>query len=93
MAQLSKKGSESNKVRELRPGTLGTASAVGPAMTWPPIEYNGMKLIPWRDIWTSLTVAKMRGNGEMIAVFYDSLFKDAIFDDRGAWSLDLRKRN
>ena len=62
-------------------------------MTWPPIEYNGMKLIEWKDIWASLTVATIRGNGEMIEVFYDTLFKEAIFDDHGAWSLDLRKRN
>ena len=41
----------------------------------------------------SLIMAKMRGNGDMIEVFYDTLFKDAVFDDRGAWSLDFRKRN
>jgi hypothetical protein len=46
-----------------------------------------MKLIPWADIWTSLRVAKIRGNGEMIEVFYDTLFKEAIFDDNGAWAL------
>jgi len=33
----------------------------------------------------------MRGNGEMIEVFYDALFKEAVFDDRGAWSWDLKK--
>jgi hypothetical protein len=49
------------------------------------------KLIPWEDIWTSLRVARMRGNGEMIEVFYDVLFKEAVFDDRGAWSWDLKK--
>jgi hypothetical protein len=49
------------------------------------------KLIPWEDIWTSLRIARMRGNGEMIEVFYDVLFKEAVFDDRGAWSWDLKK--
>jgi len=51
-----------------------------------------MKLIPWEDIWTSLRVAKIRGNGEMIEVFYDTLFKEAIFDDNGAWALDIKHR-
>ena len=51
-----------------------------------------MKLIPWQDIWTTLKVARIRGNGEMIEVFYDTLFKEAVFDDHGAWSLDLKDR-
>ena len=51
-----------------------------------------MKLIPWTDIWTSLRVAKIRGNGEMIEVFYDTLFKEAIFDDNGAWAPDIKHR-
>ena len=55
-------------------------------------DTNGpMKLIPWEDIWTSLRVARIRGNGDMIDVFYDTLFREAVFDDRGAWSLDLKK--
>jgi hypothetical protein len=53
-------------------------------------NHNRMKLIPWADIWTSLRVAKIRGNGEMIEVFYDTLFKEAIFDDNGAWALDIK---
>ncbi|MPZ76777.1 MAG: hypothetical protein GEU77_09640 [Deltaproteobacteria bacterium] len=53
----------------------------------------GMRLIPWNDIWTSLKVAKHRGNVNMIEVFYDTLFKEAVFDDRGAWSLDIRLKN
>ncbi len=52
-----------------------------------------MKLIPWEDIWTSLRVARIRGNGDMIDVFYDTLFKEAVFDDDGAWSLTQKKRN
>jgi hypothetical protein len=52
--------------------------------------YAGMKLIPWGDVWKSLRTARFRGNGEMIEVFYDTLFKEAVFDDRGAWSLERR---
>lgn len=53
--------------------------------------YVGMKLIPWNDVWRSLRTARFRGNGEMIQVFYDTLFKEAVFDDRGAWSLERRR--
>jgi len=51
-----------------------------------------MKLIPWEDIWTSLSVARIRGNREMIEVFYDTLFKEAVFDDDGAWAFNQKKR-
>ena len=54
-------------------------------------DFENMKLIPWRDIWKSLSVAKIRGNGKMIEVFYDTLFKDAVFDDRGAWSIEIKR--
>jgi len=27
----------------------------------------------------------------MIEVFYDTLFNEAVFDDRGAWSLEHRR--
>jgi len=57
------------------------------------VDTNEMKLIPWSDIWASLSVAQLRGNGEMIEVFYDTLFKEAVFDDRGAWSIEITKRN
>jgi hypothetical protein len=53
--------------------------------------YLGMKLIPWSDVWKSLRTARFRGNGEMIQVFYETLFKEAVFDDRGAWSLENRR--
>jgi hypothetical protein len=56
-----------------------------------PDQDRPTKLIPWEDIWTSLRVARMRGNGEMIEVFYDALFKEAVFDDRGAWSWELKR--
>ena len=49
-------------------------------------KYAGMTVIPWRNIWASLAVAKLRGHTQMIDVFYDTLFKEALFDDRGAWS-------
>ncbi len=54
-------------------------------------EKRHVKLIPWEDIWTSLSVAQLRGNGDMIEVFYDTLFREAVFDDHGAWSIDLKK--
>jgi hypothetical protein len=53
--------------------------------------YVGMKLIPWSDVWKSLKTARFRGNGEMIQVFYDTLFKEAVFDDHGAWSMERRR--
>ena len=53
--------------------------------------YLGMKLIPWSDVWKSLRTARFRGNGEMIQVFYETLFKEAVFDDRGVWSLENRR--
>ena len=56
-------------------------------------DFEGMKLIPWRDIWGTLSVAKTRGNRRMIEVFYETLFKDAVFDDRGAWSIEIKKPN
>ncbi len=60
-----------------------------------PLTRHGetMKLIPWEDIWTSLRVARIRGNGEMIDVFYDTLFKEAVFDDDGAWSVQQKNRS
>ena len=56
-------------------------------------DREAMTLIPWKDIWSSLKVAKHRGNGEMVEVFYETLFKEAIFDDNGAWAWDIHKRN
>lgn len=50
-----------------------------------------IKLIPWSDIWMSLKAARCRGHGQMIEVFYDTLFKEATFDDKGAWSRRLRR--
>jgi hypothetical protein len=55
-------------------------------------EFTSMKLTPWDDIWTSLTIATLQGNRRMVEIFYDTLFKEAVFDDRGAWSLNTRIR-
>jgi hypothetical protein len=55
-------------------------------------EFTSMTLTPWNDIWNSLTLASLRGNRRMIEVFYDTLFKEAVFDDRGAWCLNIRRR-
>jgi hypothetical protein len=94
MAQFSNNRHSLKKVRELRPMVNNNTSSTGISESGSlRNEYPGMTLIPWRDIWESLTVTKMRDNGDMIEIFYDTLFKDAVFDDRGAWSLDLRKRN
>ncbi len=54
-------------------------------------QFTSMKLTPWNDIWASLAAARLRGNGRMVEVFYDTLFNEAVFDDRGAWSLDIIK--
>ena len=56
-------------------------------------DREAMTLIPWEDIWTSLKIASHRGNGEMVAVFYDTLFKEAVFDDNGAWAWNINKHN
>ena len=69
---------DENTVSEQRPEVLADREA--------------MTLIPWNDIWSSLKVAKHRGNGEMVEVFYETLFKEAIFDDNGAWAWDIHKR-
>ena len=56
-------------------------------------ERGPMKLIPWEEIWDSLRGARVRGNGEMIEVFYETLFKEAVFDDDGAWSHERTHRD
>ena len=83
---------DSNQQNKRTPGANDKSAAIEnmPAM----LPYREvMRLIPWKDIWSSLRDAKQRGNGEMIEVFYDTLFKDAIFDDNGAWSWDINKRS
>lgn len=56
-------------------------------------ERGPLRLIPWEDIWNSLRSARVRGHGEMIEVFYETLFKEAVFDDDGAWSQDRTHHN
>ncbi len=58
-----------------------------------PFDYGGMSLIPWQDIRLSVSAARFRGHGDMIRMFYAKLFEEAVFDDRGAWSLALRRQN
>jgi hypothetical protein len=90
MAQSSDKNNRS-AVRE-RNRSEDSARQVAPADALrQDAAYVGMKLIPWGDVWKSLSTARFRGNGEMIEVFYDTLFKEAVFDDRGAWSLERRR--
>lgn len=94
MSESSNRGSNSNKVRLLRPIMTESTPRLAPSdLLRSRAEHSGMKFIPWDEIWASLAVAKMRGNGEMIEVFYDTLFKEAVFDDQGAWSLDLSRRH
>ena len=54
-------------------------------------QSTSLKLTPWSHIWDTLAAAKLRGNGRMVEVFYDTLFNEAVFDDRGAWSLKTIK--
>ena len=42
------------------------------------------KLTPWRDIWTSLSLAEARGKQDIIDAFWDWLFAEAAFGDGGA---------
>jgi hypothetical protein len=93
MTQL--KECKSGNVRELRLTTKETSQPTKPSdLVSPATVYRrSMKLIPWDEIWVSLSFAKIRGKREMIDVFYDTLFKEAVFDDKGAWCVDLRKSN
>jgi len=56
-------------------------------------ERGPMKLIRWGDIWSSLRAVKIRGHGEMIEVFYETLFKEAIIDDDSEWCQAPANRN
>jgi hypothetical protein len=83
-SQVSRINSRRNRPEEPRERLASSDALQG-------MVYVGMKLIPWGDVWKSLRTARFRGNGEMIEVFYDTLFKEAVFDDRGAWSLERRR--
>ena len=54
---------------------------------------GNLMFIPWSDIWTSVKLAKLRGHNAMVKAFYDMLFNEALFDDRGVWSSNVKKRN
>ena len=43
------------------------------------------RLTPWREIWASLCLAKVRANHSAIEAFLNSLFAEAVFGDDGAW--------
>ena len=45
-----------------------------------------MTMIPWNELWGLLRDAKARGHTPMIDSFYDQLFREARFDDKGAWT-------
>jgi hypothetical protein len=87
MAQSSNKNNRSAPINRSEGSARQSATADALRVD---AAYVGMKLIPWGDVWKSLSTARFRGNGEMIEVFYDTLFKEAVFDDRGAWSLERR---
>ncbi|HWO40944.1 MAG TPA: hypothetical protein VNO43_03980 [Candidatus Eisenbacteria bacterium] len=48
--------------------------------------HAGLKLIPWSEIWAAVAAAKLRGNTEMLKVFYEKMYREAAFDDRGVWA-------
>jgi len=79
--------------RKKYPDRENNESIISDETTGSMSDREAMTLIPWKDIWASLTVARHRGNGEMVEVFYDTLFKEAVFDDNGAWAWDINKRN
>jgi hypothetical protein len=89
MAQSSNKNNRSPSTRNRLEASVRQIAPGDPLRQ--DAAYVGMKLIPWGDVWKSLRSARFRGNGEMIEVFYDTLFKEAVFDDRGAWSLERRR--
>jgi len=91
---MRKSSSKSNKPAKTNDSKVADAynRTIGPP---DPVRlranFEDMKLIPWRDIWKSFSVTRIRGNGKKTAVFYDTLFKDAVFDDRGAWSIETKR--
>jgi hypothetical protein len=82
---------QQSKVTPLRNRKVPSRPPILPSDQAEETAYLEMKLTTWDEIWASLTTARTRGNGEMIPVFYETLFKEAVFDDRGAWSLERRR--
>lgn len=91
MSHSSDKPSNPGKILRLQQHSL--ESGVPFQLPQPRVDYSVMRLIPWKDIWASFSVARARGNREMIEAFYETLFKEAVFDDRGAWALDVLRRH
>jgi hypothetical protein len=52
--------------------------------------FSGRTLIHWEEIRLYISTAQMRGNVHMVQRFYDSLFTEGLFDDRGVWCLKLK---
>ena len=44
-----------------------------------------VRLIPWREIWSSLLLAKIRGHTGIVKLFFEVLLEESLFDDQGAW--------
>jgi hypothetical protein len=84
-----------SEAKNTRLDNLTTRPSVNDNLHHPSIadDRGPMKLIPWEDIWSTLRGARIRGHGEMMEVFYETLFKEALFDDNGAWSHDPSHRN
>lgn len=46
---------------------------------------EGTRLILWREMWPRLSAAKRHGYSQIVTVFLERLFEEAVFDDEGAW--------
>lgn len=44
-----------------------------------------LRLIPWREIWNSLSLARIRGHSGIVDTFFEVLMEESLFDDQGAW--------
>lgn len=44
-----------------------------------------LRLIPWREIWNSLSIARIRGHSGIVDTFFQVLLEESLFDDQGAW--------
>jgi hypothetical protein len=49
------------------------------------MDSEGIRQIFWCEIWAPLSSAKRHDNSRIVALFLDSLFEEALFDDEGAW--------
>lgn len=44
-----------------------------------------LKLIPWREIKTAVSMARIRGHSGIVGTFFQVLVDQSLFDDQGAW--------